>query len=319
MNTKVFAVSGLAVLAAIVAAAIIVTNPLSTEAAVEDSPVTSSAASSQVEVLPRAEVEQTTRPENIGQLQATPDSDTESKPYIGVMIYPMSDGTVKVVRVLKGGPSDGDLESGDIITAVNGESVDGVEDLTDAVATTGSGGSLTLTITRDGSDMDVSVTVGEWTKEVYRKKVMFHKPTRMKGRIASRQIVMTDEDGNYRTYRTVFGNVSDLDADAGTFTLQPKDGSDPIEYTINEDTRIFSGKDRADDLSGLSTDEQTVVMDVDGEVKVVKQGEEGGFGYRKGKIYRFGQGGARHHSFFQPFRFDDIRAEIRRLEAGNSS
>ncbi len=321
MNTKIFAGIGLAVLIAIVAAAIVVTNPLSTEAADQDSPISSS----QERVSPRADVvgvEQTTQPDSMGQLQAAPDSDTESKPYIGVAIYPMSDGTVKVAKVLEGGPSDGVLKDGDIITAVGGETIDGAEDLTDAIADAGAGETLSLTITRDGSEMDVSVTIGEWTKKSYRMGRVFHKAKRSQDRIASRQVVKADDDGNYRAYRTVFGSVSDLDADAGTFTLQPRDGSNPIEYTINDDTRIYVGRDLVDDLSGLSADEEVVVRDVDGEVKVVKQFDEdavGGFGHRKGRMYKFGPGGARHQSFFQRFDPDDIRIEIKRLTVGDSS
>ena len=190
------------------------------------------------------------------------------------------------------------------------------------MADAGAGATLTLTITRDGSGQDVSVTVGEIEiKKRWRGK-KFHKFGKMRDRIASSQVVMEDENGNYRAYRTVFGSVTNLDADAGTFTLQPRDGSDPIAYTVSDDTRVFNGKDRVDDLSGLNTDEEAMVMDVDGEVKVVKRIDEdamGGFGYRKGKMRGFGPGGARYQSFFQRFDPGEIRIEIKRLEIGDSS
>ncbi len=318
MNTKIFAGVGLAVLIAMVVAAVVVTNPLSTEAAAEDSPISSS----QAEVSPRVDVvgvEQTTQPDSMGQLQAAPDSDTESKPYMGVAIYPLPDGTVKVAKVLEGGPSDGVLEDGDIITAVNGEAIDGAKDLTDAIADAGVGASLTLTVTRGGSSMDVSVTVGEWEAKKRGRGGKFHKGHGMKDRFASSRIVMADDDGNYHTYRTVAGDITALDADAETFTLQPKDGSAAISYTVSDDTRILVGKEEADDLSGLDTEEEVMVMDVDGEVKVVKQVDEdaaGGFGYHKGRMYKFGPRDARHRSFFQPL--DSIRIEIKRLGNGDS-
>ncbi len=291
MRTRIYAGFSLAAIVVMVVAAIIVTNPLSTEAAVDDSRI---ASESQMEVSSRFDmigVEDVTQPDGMGQLQAAPDTDSESKPYIGVVIHLPEDGSVKVVKVLPDGPSDGSLEAGDVITAVNGEAVEGVEDLTDAISEAGVGANLTLTVTRDGSEMDVSVTIGEWTKKTYRMGRVFHKAKRSQDRIASRQIVKADDDGNYRTYRTVYGNVTTLDADAGTFTLQPKDGSDAISYSINDDTRIYVGKDRVDDLSSLDMDEQTAVMDVDGEVQLVKQGEDGGasgFRHRKGWPQRFG-------------------------------
>lgn len=291
MRTRIYVGFGLAAMVAMVVTAIIVTNPLSTEAAVDDNRIGSG---SQIEVSSRVDVisvEDVAQPDGMGQLQAEPDTDSEAKPYIGVVIHPLADGSVEVVRALPDGPSDGILEAGDVITAVNGAAVDGVEDLTDAIADAGVGANLTLTLTRDGSEMDVSVTIGEWTKKTYRVGRVFHKAKRSQDRIASRQIVKADDDGNYRTYRTVYGNVTALDADEGTFTLQPKDGSDAISYSIDDDARIYIGKERADDLSSLNLDEQTAVMDVDGEVKLVSQGDtygKSGFRHRRGGPQRFG-------------------------------
>ena len=291
MRTRILAGSGLAILVIIVVAAVIASNPLSSEAATGDESIASELRG---DTLPRTDVistEQASKPDSMGDLQATPDSDTEAKPYIGVVIRTLSDGSVKVMKVLEDGPSADVLEVGDVITAVNGEAVDGVDSLTDAIADAGTGESLSLTITREGSEMDVSVTIGEWMKKTYRIGRVFHKSKRSLDRFASRQVVKADDDGNYRTYRTVYGNVTALDADAETFTLQPKDGSDAISYSINDDTQMYVGKDRVDDLSSLDMDEQTVVMDVDGEVKLVKQREDGGvsgFRHRKGWPQRFG-------------------------------
>ena len=293
MRTRIFAGSGIAILVAIVVAAVIVSNPLSSEAATGDNSV---ATGSRGGAPPRTDVisaDQVSKPDSMGELQATPDSDKESKPYIGILVSSLEDGSVKVLKVLEDGPSDDVLEVGDVITAVNGETLDGVESLTDAIAEAGASETLSLTITRDGSEMDVSVTIGEWTKKTYRVGRVFHKAKRSQDRIASRQIVKADDDGNYRTYRTVYGNVTALDADAGTFTLQPKYGSDAISYSIDDDTRIYIGKDGVDDLSGLDMDDQTAVMDVDGEVKLVSQGDtygKSGFRHRKGWPQRFGPG-----------------------------
>ncbi len=216
MRSRIFAGGGLAVLAALVAAAIIVTNPLSTDAAVEDRLIV---AAPQTEVLPRADVmvaDEVSQPDDMGQLQPAPNSEEIGKPYIGVVIYPLSDGSVKV---LEDGPSHGALEVGDIIAAVNDEVVDGVKDLTNTIAEAGVGAALTLTVTRDGSDMDAAVTVGEWTEKAYPERIASHKAARGQDRVSSSRIAIADDDGNYHTYRTVFGNLTALDADAGTFTL----------------------------------------------------------------------------------------------------
>ena len=285
MKTRILASGGIAILVAIVVTAIVVANPFATHAAPNDD-----------------------------------DDDSETKPYIGVVIQTLSDGSVKVVKVMDGGPADGVLEDGDVITAVNGETIDGANDLIEAVADAGA--TLTLTVTRDGASEDVSLTVGEMEFKKRGKGRMFRKFGKMSDRIASRQVVKAADDGNYHTYRTVFGQISALDAGAGTFTLQPKDGSTPIAYAINDDTRVYVDGDQADDLSGLDTDAQTVVMDVDGEVKVVKQFDEdamGGFGHRKGGMRKFGPGGALHHrSFFQSLDSGSIRIEIKRFRGDDS-
>ena len=262
MNPKLLTGGILAALAVIAVTLVFVTNPFSAQAAVDDTP------------------NQITHPDDLGLLQASEPSDSDAKPYIGVAIYPLDDGSVKVVKVLKGGPSDGVLEAGDIITAVNGETLTGPTDLTDAIAAAGVDATITLTVTRDGSSMDVSVTVGAFET---RRRSRFD-------RFSSSQVVKADEDGVYRTYRTVSGDITALDSAAGTLTVQPKDGSSPIDYAIDDDTRIMVGKQSADDLSSLDADGQAVVMDVDGQVKVVMQpGPDGFFFFKKG--FGFGKKG----------------------------
>ncbi len=64
--------------------------------------------------------------------------------------------------------------------------------------------------------------------------------------------------------------------------------------------------------------EQTVVMDVDGAVKVVKQSETGmagGFSYRMGKIRGFGPGGRLYHrSFVSPLDIAEIHKARSRMD-----
>ena len=181
--------------------------------------------------------------------------------------------------------------SGDIITAVDGTTVTGTSDLVDAIAEAGSGATITLTITRDGSRETMDVTVGERdtsvpSVRVYRSskqypssifrlphfgKGKFSTPPGRDGRVVHSRIVIENEDGSFSTYRAVVGTVSDVDSTTGTFTLNPKDGSDSIDYTINDDTKVIMS--RSGDLGPLNTNDETFVVDVDGVVKIVQQGE----------------------------------------------
>ena len=246
-NRKLLTGGILAALAVIAVTLVFVSNPFSAQATVDDTP------------------NQIAHPDDLGLLQASEPTDSETKPYIGVAIYPMDDGSVKVVKVMKGGPSDGVLEAGDVITAVNGQTLAGKTDLTDAITAARAGATLTLTVTRDGSSVDVSVTIGEFEMK---KRARFD-------RFSGSQVVKPDEDG---VYRTVSGDITALDSAAGTLTVQPKDGSAPIDYAVGDDARIFVGKQSVDDLSGLDTDGQAVVVDVDGQVKAVMQPSADGRG-----------------------------------------
>ena len=220
----------------------------------------------------------------VGEREVEDTKKVGSKPYIGIYVSPADDGGVEVVKVVEDGPSDGVLQEGDVITAADSETVNDSKGLIDAIVEAGVGGDVALTITRDDQSMDVTVTVGErevsfQSTRVFRKpfthsvspldRGVFTRPRVVDDRFASSQIVIADDDGNYRTHRTVAGAVTTVDADAGTFTLQPKDGSATIDYTINDETVITMN--RTGDIGGLNTTDPTFVMDVDGEVKWVKQ------------------------------------------------
>ena len=294
MKTKTIAAASLAALAGLALFALAVANPFSTQATTQAASDGAPESLHQEGMAPLrvdvAAVSQIAQGEGGGQPQAT---DDETKPYIGVAISELDDGSVKVVEVLEDGPSNGLLEAGDVITAVNSVSIDGSQDLIDAIAKAGVGASITLTFTRDGPVRYAVVTVGE--REVETKSAFwgadkggafhFSKESYLKPRgawedFARSEISRADEDGSYKTYRKAVGTVTNVDADAGTFTLQPKDDSDPIAYTIGEDTKVVIN--RTGDIGGLNSEDETLVMDVDGDVQLVQQGDQtAGFGWGK--------------------------------------
>ena len=244
----------------------------------------------------------------VGERKADDTHKVWSKPYIGIHVSPADDGGVEVVKVVEDGPSDGVLEASDVITAVDSETVNDSKDLIDAIVEAGAGGTITLTVTRDGQSMDVTVTVGQREVRFESARVLkrpFKRvvpptvprmivPSRVvDDRFASSQIVIADHDGNYETHRTVAGAVTSVDADAGTFTLQPKDGSATIDYTINDETVVIMS--RTGDLGQLNTTDPTVVMDVDGDVKWVRQGAPTMRFNRAPSVFPGLGGGSRQH------------------------
>ena len=63
-----------------------------------------------------------------------------------------------VVKQVANGPAKGIIEVGDVITAVNGVTVRGVQSLRDQLAKNGAGAPATISIVRGGKEQDVTVT-----------------------------------------------------------------------------------------------------------------------------------------------------------------
>ncbi|MCI0870019.1 MAG: PDZ domain-containing protein [Chloroflexi bacterium] len=224
--------------------------------------------------------------------------------FVGVALAPLQDGQAAeagldggalVVSVVDGSPADGLLLDGDIITAVGGQAVAGPSDVVEIVRSSQPGDVLTFTLHRDGASIDVDITAGE--RQTPASAFLHRTATRflphvsphfggMNGLIKS-EVKLETEDG-VRTLRTAVGTVGDIDVEAGTFTLVLKDGSETIAYEIDPETRVTIR--RAGDLSGLSTDDLTTVIDIkDGDggwkVKSVTQGVHSGFeGFRSRRL-----------------------------------
>lgn len=224
-------------------------------------------------------------------------------------------GGAMVSGVLDDGPSLGILAEGDVIVGIDGERVLTAEDVVAAVKAAKPGDVMTLSI-RDKDDLQV--TLGNRTPAkvnpfgrlhggiVTPKSIMpliskagedlVGQLGAMKDGFVRAEIVFETDDG-FKTIRGAAGTLSNIDVGAGALTLSPKDGSDPIDYQINDDTVLKTSN--TGDLSGLNTEDRTLVVDVDGEVKLVLQGENFMKSMKptmpnvlpKGGMFRFGRGG----------------------------
>ncbi len=237
--------------------------------------------------------------------------------FLGIMaINDLSNdaGGAVVGKVLDDGPSAGVLLEGDVIVAIDGERVITAQDVVTAVRAAQPGDVMTLSI-RDKDD--VQVTLGERTPPKVKPFSQFHggiagpKPIMpaiprvggdligqlgaMKEGFVRGEIVFETDDG-FKTIRGAAGTLSNVDVDAGTFTLSPKDDSGPIDYQINDDTVVITSD--TGDLSGLNSEDRTLVIEVNGDVKLVFQGEFVAKGmkshmpnFQRGpNIFRFGGG-----------------------------
>ena len=221
--------------------------------------------------------------------------DSDGKPFIGVTIHGISPdaaeemgiaGEVRVVRVFEGGPSDGVLLGGDIIVAVGDSDVAEIRDLLDAIQATSVGDTVSITVVRGDETLELSVKVVDRSDKDIAGRIATRLHFRtgpggigaaalplsglfgglldqlrvMEQRFVRAEVVLETDDA-FKTIAAIKGTISTLDDEAGTFTLMPKDGSDPIDYQINDDTVV--GMVHSGNLGGLSTENETLVVPVE--------------------------------------------------------
>jgi putative serine protease PepD len=81
--------------------------------------------------------------------------------YLGVQLEQSSEGVV-LAEVVDGGPADqAGLQSGDLVTEVDGEAIESAADLRSAVTAKQPGDELTLDVTRDGDSQTITVELGQ--------------------------------------------------------------------------------------------------------------------------------------------------------------
>lgn len=84
-----------------------------------------------------------------------------SRPYLGINGQPLANGH-GVVSVEAGSPAaDAGLLEGDVITAINGETIDADQTLQSLLYTYQAGDEVSLTVQRDGDETALQVTLGE--------------------------------------------------------------------------------------------------------------------------------------------------------------
>lgn len=149
------------------------------------------------------------------------------------------------------------------------------------------------------------------------------------------EIVFETEDDGFKTIRGVAGTISGIDSSAGTFTLTPKDGSDPVTYQVESDTIVIPGE--SGDISALDEDERTIVVQVDDDVSLVlqddfdadpskKMGASGAWSFGPGTMHGFGRGQGAWQmpapqlpgSYLDPNGWDSLFEEMKRLSPGEA-
>jgi len=81
--------------------------------------------------------------------------------YLGVLIGDAPNGGAEITQVKPGTPAaTAGLKRGDVVTAANGKSLENADALTEVVTSHSPGQKLTLTVRRDGSTRQITITLG---------------------------------------------------------------------------------------------------------------------------------------------------------------
>ena len=257
----------------------------------------------------------------VGATQVSADSHAETKPYIGIAITPVQDDDgALIVRVIDDSPADGKLQTGDIITALDGDAIDGPRDVVEYVLEQEPGDVIVFKVMRDDTALNVSVTVGERDDEDDYGRMrdrygrwggdydddedfdfdIFEEEERL---ILSEMRYMTDD--GVETNRKAVGTVQNVNATAGTFDLLLLDESEILSFKVNEDTKVLI--DTTGNIAGLSAEEITLVVEeIDAEgvsdVQMVAQGEFAEMGNKRGsRMMKRDYGGFAPRGFMERF------------------
>ena len=266
-------------------------------------------------------------------LQVGGDFATSERPFVGIVVHTIQseeamelgiDGGARVARVLDDSPAAGLLHTDDIIIAIDGNSQASASDVAHTVGGSAPGDVLTFTVVRGDETLDVQVTVGE---REFPHRSRPHVPDvlhgvlgRLKGlhNLVRAEIVVDTAEG-IKKYRIATGNPQNIDVENGTFELVLEDGSSPTTYEISSETVV--NIQHKGDLGGLEAGQRTLVVDVDGDVKLVLQGNQtlkhrfGGRHFKDPEARFHGPGAPGRQHFKRYFRSFERLPELReRLE-----
>ena len=214
---------------------------------------------------------------------------SKSKSYIGIAITSAPEDSdasgALIVRVIPGSAADGNLQVNDIITALDGETVDAPREVSRIVRQHAPGEVIVFSIVRDDTSMDISITVGERSASDMERangKRKGHYRLGLLGR-ATESLILSDTrymtDDGVKIVRKAVGTARNIDPAAGTFDLVLRDNSATLSFAVTDETQIAVDSGEGDaGISSLNADTTTMVSEVthpDGtrHVQLVAQGE----------------------------------------------
>ena len=182
---------------------------------------------------------------------------------------------VAIARVADGGPGGtAGLQVGDVLLAIDSIEVGTVDQVIDTIRTTAPGTTVTITVLRDGVEMDIPVVVGEHPKPKVNKDPALHYLQRLLTPALLRSLIHADyellgEDGQVVTVGLTLGKVKET-TDSGLLTITRRDDVD-AQFQTATDTYIAIGRHPIK-LVGFIEGTTVLVVEKGGEVAAVVGG-----------------------------------------------
>ena len=214
----------------------------------------------------------------------------QGNPWLGAQVVLAADG-VTVASVIADSPADAaGLQRGDVITAVDGTTIETLQNFRDLLQDKAVGDTLTLTINRDGQALDVTATLEAQPEALAPAIPLLPElegiaADELFGHVQGGQFNFTDEQGNLLTLTVDAGTVASVDTGAGTLTLNLNTGGTKT-YTVEDN-------DMGVALSDLEQGDEVAVMRVGDDVRAVVHGV-GMLLPGLGRGHGFGRGGGGH-------------------------
>jgi membrane-associated protease RseP (regulator of RpoE activity) len=191
------------------------------------------------------------------------------KVWIGIQIARTSDGAT-IAEVIANSPADkAGLQRGDVIKAVDGTSVSDVAGVRDVLANKNPGDTIKLSITRNGTAQDITVTLEAPpepladTPSPVLPEFSGIATDQLFSHLLSGSLQFKDKDGNTHTATADLGTVTAVDANAKTITVDLNAGGSKT-YTITGDVSTFPA-----DLSKFQNGDNVAAISVDGNLRTV--------------------------------------------------
>jgi len=217
------------------------------------------------------------------------DTTADEHPWLGAAIVPTPDG-LTIGAVIADSPADkAGLKRGDVVKSIDGTSVSDMGGLRNALKDKKAGDSIALSISRDGKDQDVTVTLEARPEPLPIDHPVFPELNGIPrddlfGHLLGGSFQFTDADGKSHTATVDLGSVTAVDTGAKKISVDLNSG-DSKDYTITDSVTVAPN-----DLSKFASGDHVTIVSVDGDLRAVSKGM-GGFLPGFGGMHGFGRGG----------------------------